>query len=66
MTTEVNQIKRFLAEKHGLKIEGTGENIKLVGTIPDGEHVIPLGASLKPRKVVIKDDRIHLGEVVEQ
>lgn len=62
MLTEIAQIKRFLADHYGLPLEN-GESallIRVVGEVPDGEHMIPLGVSLTPTRVVIVDGRIHI------
>jgi hypothetical protein len=58
MILEISQIKAYLAKHHGLPLEGTGLNTRVVGEVPDGEHTIPLGYKLTPTRVVIRDGAI--------
>jgi len=62
MITEIAQIKRFLAAKHNLPLENPDNDllVKVVGEVPDGEHMIPLGVTETPTRVVIKDGAIHV------
>jgi hypothetical protein len=61
--TEIVQIKRFLANYYHLPLANADNDMmcRIVGLVPDCEHVIPLGVSLTPTRVVVKDDRIHIG-----
>lgn len=61
MLYEIDQIKRFLAEKYNLPYTES----RIDGVVPDGEHTIPLGASLTPTRVVIRDNRIYIDPVDE-
>lgn len=63
MLYEIGQIKRFLVRHHGLKFKPGGDAID--GGIPDGDHVIPLGASETPTKVGIRNGRIFVGGAPE-
>lgn len=56
MTYEIDQVKQFIAEKYGLPYEGG----RVVGAVPDGEHLIPLGASLTPTRVAIRGGNIFI------
>jgi hypothetical protein len=62
MFLEIAQIKRFLAKKHNLTLENADNDhlVKVIGLVPDGEHMIPLGRSLTPTLVRIKDDKISI------
>jgi hypothetical protein len=59
MLLEIEQIKVFLAKQYNLPLEGVPGNSKVVG-VPDCEHMIPIGESLTPVKVRVKDDMIHI------
>jgi len=73
---EINQVKRFLAEKFGLKVEGGSDkahrlgwksdsDLRVVGgTVPDGDYEIPLGEKLVKHKVSIKGGNIWIGDQV--
>lgn len=62
MFLEIAQIKRFLANKYNLPLENPDNDylVKVIGFIPDGEHTIPLGHSLTPTLVCVKDDKIEI------
>ena len=62
MITEIAQIKRFLANEYHLPLENAESDLlcRIVGTVPDCDHMIPLGVSLTPTRVVIKDNQIHV------
>jgi hypothetical protein len=64
MMYEITQIKQWLIDNLGLRGEGEGWMLRVVDPVPDGEYVIPLGVSLTPTKVTIKDNQIHIGEDV--
>jgi hypothetical protein len=59
---EVTQIKEWLAENLGLRTEGEGGTLRIIDPVPDGEHIIPIGSSLTPFHVRIKDGRVYLGK----
>ena len=54
MIAEINQIKRWLAKRFELRLEGEGLDIKVVGTVPDGEYQIPIGRKPTKMRVVIR------------
>lgn len=56
MLNEIDQVKRFIAGKYGLPYEGG----RVVGHVPDGEHVVPLGERRTPTRVGIRDGKIHI------
>lgn len=62
MITEIAQIKRFLAKEYNLPLENGDSDAlcRVVGQVPDCDHIIPLGVSLTPTRVVVKDDRIWI------
>ena len=64
MIFEINQIKRHLARKLGLRLEGEGTvNLRIPDYVPDGEHVIPLGRHpAVPYRVKIEAGQIWIGE----
>ena len=68
MIYEIAQIKRFLAKHHKLRLENP-ENpatMYVVGEVPDGAHVIPIGRTNTPHHVSIKGGAIFIGEEVDQ
>jgi hypothetical protein len=67
MLTEIAQIKRFIAQAHNLPLIDGDSNlmIRVDGEVPDGEHIIPLGASNTPFHVTIKNGAIYIGEKVQ-
>lgn len=62
MLYEIAQIKKFLANKYNLPLENEDSVglIRVVGYVPDGEHIIPLGVSEQPTRVEICDGVIHI------
>lgn len=60
MLYEIGQINRWLAAHHGLPLAGSGLDVRLVGDVPDGEHVIPLGTSETPTRVAVRGGRIWI------
>ena len=62
MITEIAQIKRFLADRYALATENYSNDwgIRIIDPVPDCDHMIPLGGGLKPTRVVVKDDKIHI------
>lgn len=63
MIFEINQVKRWLAKAHSLPVEGEGtRNLRVLGTMPDGDYVIPIGRPAKNHRVNVRDNRIWIGE----
>lgn len=62
MLHEISQIQRFIAAKHGLKVEGEGISVRVVGEVPDGDHIIPIGVKETPFHVQIRKGFITIGE----
>jgi hypothetical protein len=60
MLLEIHQIKRFLAKQYNLPLENADSAAlcRVVGKVPDCEHMIPLGVTEVLCRVVVKDDRI--------
>ena len=72
MIQELNQIKRFLAEKFNLQIEGSDKaerngwprmsDIRVVGgEVPDGIYEIPIGDPPIAHKITLKDGNVSIG-----
>lgn len=62
MLTEINEIKKWLADNLGLRIDGSGMDLRIVGKVPDGKYMIPLGTRKILHPVTIANDRIHVGD----
>jgi hypothetical protein len=64
MITEIAQIKRFLAKRYGLDLEGDSDlTLRVVGSVPPGEHIIPLGVKKIPHRVTISaEETIRIGD----
>lgn len=64
MITEIAQIKRFLADHYQLPIENRENDslCRIVGNVPDSEHLIPIGVSLTPTKIYIRRGLIRFGD----
>lgn len=64
MITEIAQVKRFIADKYNLKTENYKSDlfIRVVDPIPEEgyDEIIPLGVSLTPTRVVIKNEGIYI------
>ncbi len=60
MIYEINQIRRWLAAHFGLPIE----DCRILGPVPEGTYIIPIGVSETPHEVTIRDDRITIGAAV--
>ena len=62
MITEIAQIKRYLADHYRLRTEDYDKDwlIRILDPVPDCEHMIPLGVSLTPTRVVVKDQKISI------
>lgn len=63
--TDVIAIKRYLAQKYGLRLLHP-DNPRLCridqssGEVPDGEHLLPLGARQRLTKVVVRGGNIEV------
>jgi hypothetical protein len=63
MLLEIGQIMAWLRERFpDLRTEGSGLSFRFLDPVPEGTYVIPLGRTLTPTYVTVKDDRIHIGE----
>lgn len=60
MLEAIDQIKRHLAKHHNLPYE----NGRVVGNVPDGNHIIDIGNPPKPHTVTILADKIWIGDPV--
>ena len=62
MLLEIAQIKKYLAKVHNLPLENHESlgMIRVVGHVPDGDYVIPLGESETPFHVSITEGKIHI------
>ena len=62
MITETAQIKRFLANQYNLPLENAANDlmVRVAGQVPDCDHIIPIGVSETPTRVVVKNDRIYI------
>lgn len=62
MFYEIAQIKRFLAKHHNLPLENPDNDalVRVIGDVPDGDHIIPLGRKNTPTPVRVSDGRITI------
>ncbi len=60
MLMEIGQIQKWLAKRYNLKVEGSGFHARVVGEVPDCEHLIPVGVHEELCIVRLKEDKIHI------
>lgn len=60
MLMETSQIQKWLSRRYNLKIEGEGFDTRLVGDVPDCEHLIPVGVHQELCLVRVSDKVIRL------
>lgn len=60
MLYEITQIKRILARRLGLKLEGKGFDTRVVGDVPDGEYRMRIGRSRSMSTVSVKNGFISI------